>query len=234
MKQHIRSFSNDFRWIPELHNKNTLDIAWNIQYDRRPQGLLIRGDLTERFLGNQHLNQGIRQTVDVPRFHSHATLSYNPGTYGQIKHFYGLGVLNKRIRLRSDRSLISSSGDFHPDVNINPNNMDWKSDKVYLKGSYHYKQPSWEVDISLPLAWQRTRYADSALFSEKEDAGLLFEPHLRIKWELAAGNRLEFQYSRQNDFGSFTSVYQGPLLSIIEAFERVTWSYSIPVTKART
>ncbi|WDF68629.1 carboxypeptidase-like regulatory domain-containing protein [Sphingobacterium oryzagri] len=211
-KQHqIRGFSNQLDYVPELANKNILQINWFVNYGSKPQALSLSPGVFPAVFNNNLPYQTTEQVVDVPNFYSKLSSGYRVPK-GKINQYYGVSVSLEDQRLRSNIALLDSGMQQAPLLDSTSNAMHWLRSLYSIHTEYSWKKNRLEMALSLPLSFQRTTFSDPTYLLHEAQNKWLFLPSFRLKYRAWREDDLDFSYNFTNNFGNIQDVYRGIII----------------------
>lgn len=212
LKNVVQDYSNHFRYIPQLKNRNIMDVGWYINYYHSPQDLNIDRGLNPEILNLGVPYMGIRQDVLAKTFFSNASISYRiPKNI--IRQNYLLSLVNEDQRLSSDLSLIQNDNQTLPYSKDDGNDLTWNRNRLSLNAFYEWKINKFEVIASLPIIAQQLKYYDYSSGLDKKKFDFFLNPSTRIKYFIAGEDYLQFNFNHNNLVGNIMDIYRGAILT---------------------
>lgn len=212
LRSRIRDFSNDLQYVPELKNKNILNLGWYSSYYNQPQTLLIDPGLNEDLLNGGEPFREIDQFAEIPTWYSRLNLAYQLPR-GTIRQAYRISSINEFQQLNSALRLMQDDGSIRSFAGSRDNGLDWRKNELSLSGNYEYKKGRIEASLGLPLIFQHIHYDDPAFDLEVNRARLLFSPSLNTKIMTTAEDYLSFIYRYGENTGNIGGIFRGAVLS---------------------
>lgn len=212
LRSRIRDFSNDLQYVPQLRNKNILNLGWYLNHYNQPQTLLIDPGLNADLLNGGEPFREIDQFAEIPTWFSQMNLAYQLPR-GLIRQSYRISSANEFQQLNSSLRLLQEDGSIRPFTGSQDNGLDWRRNELSLSGNYEYKQGRIEASLGLPLIFQHIRYADEAFDLDVNRTKLLFSPTFRTKVMTTAEDYLSFNYRYGETTGNINGIFRGAVLS---------------------
>lgn len=208
----IRDFSNDLQYVPQLRNKNILNLGWNLNYFNQPQTLLIDPGLNADLLNGGEPFREIAQFAEIPTWYNQLSLAYQLPR-GLIRQAYRFSSTNEFQQLNSALRLTQNDGTIRPYAGSEDNGLDWRKNEFSLSGNYEYKKGRIEATLGLPLIFQHINYEDGAFDLDVNRSRLLFSPTFRTKIMMTAEDYLSFNYRYGENTGNIGGIFRGAVLS---------------------
>jgi len=216
LQQQLKStqydFSNTLEYIPELPNKNILQLNWYLNHFKQPQSLSISPGINEAVLNDSLPYAAAAQWVETPTWFNHITASYRIPK-GQIQQNYTWGLKNEWQHLQSALTLTQLQGEQTPFEGTPANHLFWNRHSFSISATYEYEHGPWACNLTLPFAWQYVQYKDDGFMLNELDRRLLFNPFWRLKYYLNQEDYLSLHYAFNNRIGSINDIYQGAILT---------------------
>ncbi len=204
------SVSNDFNWVPQINQKGVLEFRWLYNKSSYRNELLLLDSFYSNIISHQGWNDKISQQVKGPATQSNAFFSYK-----LIKKTASIdaraGWLYEKQLLFSDLYFINGnnaenySGD-------SGNDLSWRKNNLYIRGSYDLRAVKWSGSIVLPLVLQSIGYTQNGYGVKDRKQTLLFNPDMNVRYEINPEKYFSFKYGYNNNFGNYTDVYRGAIL----------------------
>ena len=208
----VRDLSNRLEYIPELHNRNVIQLTWYVNYSNLPQQLFLQPGVNAPILNDSVAYQSTTQSVQTPTWFNRLSLSYGL-VKNKVKQHYRLGVLNELQHLESVLRLNQDDGRTLAFAGSKDNDLQWSRHRLYAEANYEYKARRWETSLALPLAGQRIGYKDPYFMLVRNQYQLLFNPALRLKWMVNQEDYLSTNYTYSNHMGNIGGIYRGAILT---------------------
>ncbi|HLW50316.1 MAG TPA: hypothetical protein VKZ78_05040 [Sphingobacteriaceae bacterium] len=212
LRGRMRDFSNDLQYVPELKNKNILNLGWYLNHFNQPQTLLIQPGLNADLLNDGEPFREIDQFAEIPTWYSRLNLAYQLPR-GIIRQAYRISSINEFQQLNSSLRLMQDDGSIRPFAGSQDNSLDWRKNELSLSGNYEYKKGRIEATMGLPLIFQHIHYDDAAFNLDVNRARLLFSPSLSTKIKTTAEDYVSFSYQYGENTGSINGIFRGAVLS---------------------
>lgn len=212
LRGRMRDFSNDLQYVPELKNKNILNLGWYLSHFNQPQTLLIQPGLNADLLNDGEPFREIDQFAEIPTWYSRLNLAYQLPR-GIIRQAYRISSINEFQQLNSSLRLMQDDGSIRPFAGSQDNSLDWRKNELSLSGNYEYKKGRIEATMGLPLIFQHIHYDDAAFNLDVNRARLLFSPSLSTKIKTTAEDYVSFSYQYGENTGSINGIFRGAVLS---------------------
>lgn len=207
-RYHILGFSNKLEYVPELKNKNILQLNWFMDYAEKPQEIQLTPGVYPRLLHNGTPYQQTIQHVSVPQFFTRLNTGYRLPK-GLIKQYYTFGFSLGNQHLRSHIDLVDEDIIWSPSVDSTINDMQWLRARSSVAAQYEWKAKRFQSMLSLPLTYQHTRFSDPGYQLDERKDQFLFNPSLRTTYRVNREDEIGFSYRFSNDFGNIENVYRG-------------------------
>ena len=210
-KMRISGLSNKLEYVPALKNGNIMQMVWNINYGEKPQTLALEPGVFAKLLNKGQGYGATMQDVRVPHFYTNVGAGYRL-TGGRIKQYYQLGFNLESQQLQTEITLADGMAMVQPAVDSTINHMDWLRSVYRVSGEYSWKKRRLETQLTLPLAYQDTRYKDAYYAVDEVQGRILFNPNFRLKYRVAESDELNFSYGFSNNFGNIQDIYRGMVI----------------------
>jgi hypothetical protein len=204
--------SNHFHWIPELKNKNFMEMRWFVNYYNNPQRFYIDAGLISDVLNEGLPYSAINQTAKTPGFFSNAMVAYNTGNTVFRKAFEA-GVINERQTLLSELRLTQTDNTETAYKGDAGNDLHWQRDRLYFNPSLFIKKKGWDASITTPVSWQSIRYYQDAYALNSRSNRFFMNPAAQLRFAINDEDDLSIRYSYQNNMGNISGVYRGAIMT---------------------
>jgi hypothetical protein len=204
--------SNYLYWIPELKNKNAMQVRWYVNYYNNPQQLYIGAGLNSDILNKGNPYAASNQLAKTPTYFSNAMVSYNAGN-ATFKQAFEAGIINERQTLQSTLRLTQTDNTETTYTGDAGNDLQWQRDRVYVNPSLFIKKHSWEASIATPLLWQSIHYFQDAYALNSRQNRFFINPEAQLRLLLNAEDEITIRYSYKNNVGNIAGVYRGAILT---------------------
>lgn len=207
----IWGFSNRLQYVPELKNKNVIEINWFMNYAEKPQEMILNPGIYPTLLHDGSAYQSTRQHVSVPQFFTNASTGYRL-TKGLIKQSYSVGFSLENQHLQSHIDLVEEGAVVMPTADSTANDMQWLRSRTSLNAQYEWKSRRFQSRLSLPLTYQDTRFTDHEYQLDERKDQILFNPSFNMTHRVNREDELSANYMFSNNFGNIANVYRGMIV----------------------
>lgn len=215
----ISGLSNTFNFVPELKNKQLIEVNWYFTYGNKPQTLGISPGIFPQLLNQDIPYLQTQQQVSVPSSFSNLHFIYRMPNR-KIKQAYEIGMIYEKQQLNSEIQVQQSN--LLMETLAFQNNMHWKRSRYYGKLQYEYHKNGFESSWGLPWSYQRTQFEDPSHQLDESRNDWLFNPQIKTKYRINHTHELSLQYQYSNTFGNLENVYRGLIIKNYRSLSRNT------------
>lgn len=212
LKYKVRDFANHFQYMPELKNKNIIDINWYLNHVNQPQSLLIQPGINAATFNTGKPFKSLDQIAETPTWFTRATVGYRL-TRGAIKQRYQAGILHESQALLSQLTLHQLDGTQTPYSASPGNKLHWNRQQFFVGGTYEYKKNKLESRLSMPIILQHIAYKDQGFTLDESTSRFFLNPDLQIRYRVNVEDDMSFNYTFKNETGNINDVFRGAVLS---------------------
>ncbi|WP_415161351.1 hypothetical protein [Parafilimonas sp.] len=206
----LNEISNDLNWIPAFKGKNIGEFRWLVRYTHNRDILNIGKGYYADVISQQGNYDSVIQQAGMPSLFSNAWFSYKiPGNI--IKQEYKFGIITESQQLHTDLGFIKN-GLSQPYMGDSGNDLKWKRSDVYISPEYQFERRKLKSTLQLPVSYQYVHYWQQEYQLNEKNKQIVFNPLLKIYYDIGPEQYLSFSYAFKNTFGNIMNIYRGAIL----------------------
>jgi hypothetical protein len=205
------NFSNEFNLIKSLKSNNIIQAYSYTSHSAEPEHRVIYPGYNSAVFNNGVPYAQLVQNVNIPSWYTNNYLSFKvPSNF--ITQSFRAGFSIQSQKLNSELDVVQHNNSVNLESDSAINHVNWTKKKLYAEAAYDLPGKIFKVNLTLPLTLQRIDYADSLYALKKGLTRLLFNPQLKVKYQIGIENYLSFLYSYRNETGTIQDIYHGYIL----------------------
>lgn len=202
----VTGFSNRFSAVKRYASGRVLEVFSVISKINNPATLEVTPGLYASQFNNNVPFAGLVQYAAVPTFYTDNFASFGKaGTKFQQRYRVGMSYQGQEVSsvLESQQS----DGSKAPVADSFTNALHWTRMKIYVQPDYTYTSGSAQLNLSLPLTFQETKYTGRLV--NNHATNLLLLPRLLLKYTTGKEAFFTLGYSYGDVYGDVTQAYDG-------------------------
>jgi len=211
LDRNIKSFSNDFNWMPAIKAKGVLEFRSLINYALSDQLLNVGQGYYSQIPNQVGYYDNVLQQARLSALYSNTYFGYKISNK-VINQVYTAGLIAKSQQLNSKLNFDTGAAQI-PYSGDDGNDLHWNQNNVYLSAQYQIKSEKIISTINLPLTNQYIHYYQPSYNVDKKNNHLIFNPSLNVKYNITQEKFISGSYRYNTQFTDLSGTYRGGILS---------------------
>lgn len=211
------SIANYLHVIKIVGKKQIIDFFSYLNYDNRPQELVVSPGLHKDLLNNGTTYKQSVQKTAVPVYLLHHYLNYRKSS-GRFSQTYKAGILYQRSDILSELKIFQNNGTatLLP-INFS-NNLEWTNRKIYIDARYEWQTERNLLSVVLPFQHNHITYQDTGLQKRAGTDRLFVTPSIFWRYRIGKEHVLSAHSAYDTRLSSSSDVYSGTIMNNYRSF----------------
>lgn len=211
LNRNLKSFSNDFNWMPAIKAKGVLEFRSLINYSLSEQLLNVGQGYYSQIPNHVGYYNNVLQQVRLSALYSNVYFSYKISN-NIINQIYTAGLISKSQQLNSKLNFITGAAEI-PYSGDDGNHLHWNQNNAYFSSQYQIKFKNIISTIDLPLTNQYIHYNQPSYNLDRRNNHLIFNPSLDVRYNITQERIISGSYKYSTQFTDLSGIYRGGILA---------------------